>query len=587
MATQRERNNLSRRQNYAREKEKSEWSIYEDQVITRHMETYGHQVWHTSIVPETILYEAGVIHKFNKHRLLRLARKREAAGNPVKFGDYGFDAISKDLDGNFHAIQAKHYTTRKISANDLGTFFLVAMSQIQNKAYLYTSGDIEVNLSHNLANIPDKIEHIQLPFNKPTIQIQIQEKDYTLRDYQKKAITTIVNTEGKRILELPCGMGKTLICAHVLKRLNINKYVCIAPLKASIEQLMERVGAILPGYKSLLVDSNGTTDPEFIKDYLKTNTRVIIYSTFASAENVLSEVLHGDEFLVVDEVHNIVGREKLCEFVNVYENSLLMSATIPEELYDHVDAKKAYEYSMADAIKNGYIADYEVYLPLVVYDKPTDSMKISMGDIPDGLTSDMAAKALFLATGMLRTGSRRCIIYLSSCVECDEFMEVCKRVFEDYHGIDIWCNKIVQDVGAVERKEIIKAFQEDGEQEFKILASVRILDEAIDIPRCDSTFITRVGDYTSDIRTIQRIQRAGRLDPENLNKKNSCFIWASDWSKAVGCLSLLKEHDVEFHKKIKICDASYDRGDDKFYERITVDRTKELQKYVKVSCLTL
>ena len=52
----------------------------------------------------------------------------------------------------------------------------------------------------------------------------------------------------------------------------------------------------------------------------------------------------------------------------------------------------------------------------------------------------------------------------------------------------------------------------------KILCSIRILDESIDLPKCDSIFISNVNENSSDIKMVQRLGRAIRLDRDNPNK---------------------------------------------------------------------
>ena len=47
----RERNNKARREHYDREKEKEEWRMFEDVVVREHYRIYGHEIWHTSMIP--------------------------------------------------------------------------------------------------------------------------------------------------------------------------------------------------------------------------------------------------------------------------------------------------------------------------------------------------------------------------------------------------------------------------------------------------------------------------------------------------------------------------------------------------------
>ena len=591
MSTFRERNNIARKQCYYRDKERSEWLDFEFQVVEFHRKTYGHEVWHTSVIPEDELHNAGVIHDFNKHRLLRIARKREEEGKRLVFSDYGMDFLAKETLENgyavYHAGQAKHYISRKVSGNDLGTFFLVVLSQVPNVPYLYTSGKLEVNLRENIQNMRGKLVHYELPF-KPKIKEEIlEETSLELRPYQIEAIDALMG-EGRKVLEMACGMGKTLIAGHVLQRSRYSKIVCVAPLRVSVENLRSRLSSFVPKHRQLLVDSDvdGTTDVEEIREFVEKDEPFILFTTFKSAKELLGDVLVGDEFLIVDEVHNALNREDLCEFFNVFEDALFMSATIPEELYEMIDADLGYKYTMNDAIKNGFVCDYEVLLPAVVYNKEHEAYEADV-DVPAELTGDLSAKALFLATGMLRTGSRRCIVYMRTCEECDAFIGMFKKIMSEYHAIDqVWAEKIINSVGSAERKGILKEFQGNNAFDLYILASVRILDEAIDIPKCDSEFITFVGEDTSDIRTVQRLSRGCRLDANNPNKKNHLFLWSEDWGKAIGVLGLLNDSDVEFHRKLRVMDGNYDKGSEKEMKERVGTMCEDLRKYVEVKCMT-
>lgn len=566
-----------------------DWQEFEYYCIQRHLELYDtHIAWHQSVIPEDELYKAGFIHDFNKTRLLRLAKQREEKGL-MRYGDYGMDFLAYDEETKlYHAGQSKYYKEKTLTANDLGTFFCV-MRRTRNHGYLYTldTTKLTCDLRDDIANDLEFIKHIKLPdFKSSIVSIEssiINETEYELRPYQIEAINAIKG-EGRKSIEICCGLGKTVIAGHVLKESTYKIVICIAPLRVSVDQLMSRIRPFLPShYKHLLVDSDsgGTTDVDTIKNTLEKEEYLVIYSTFKSAQDILDDLLIGDEdeYLIVDEVHNALNMEL---FVNKFDNVLLMSATIQQELYevfDDVDC--VYKYGIADAIKNGYICDYQVSLPYITDDK---NEEISVNN----LDKEMDAKVEFLVTGMLKTGSRRCIVYLRNCAECEPFMDKLQKHFLDFHGIDrVWYDKIDNGVSSSERKRILKDFQNDKSYDFYIITSVRILDEAIDIPKCDSEFITCVGDSTSDIRTVQRLQRGGRLDKDNITKKNNLFIWCEDWSNAINALSLLKESDIDFHKKIRIMNGIYDDGSNKEKEKLVDEKTMELQKYMMVKCLSI
>jgi len=652
---------------------------FERYCVQHHRAKYGHTVWHASVIPEAELFAAGVFHNYNARRMqrnanLRAARKRRGITSP--YVDDGIDFLVKKTDDDpsksaaYYPGQAKNYTKKSVCANDLAGFYR-NMIKMRAPGYLYTTTRQEINLREDLMQYPDMYTHEQLDFEETTAALtqatsHSDETTYGLRGYQKEAVSAILERLGqdeqtKMILHVGCGLGKTLIAGSVLAEIKNDRkphiYVCIAPLRVSVANLKDRLAPFfaataesssVPQFRTLLVDSDsgGTTDPVHIGNVLKTREPIVIFATYESFFGLLTEEFaeyfaDEDAFLLVDEMHNLTKAQ--CRVVNEYQTSLLMSATVPEQLKEILDATEVYKYTMADGIKNGFLCDYEVYLPLVKRAPtptatPTDSEAATPTTLagsaqPDGEeedasddyasdgeddaydadndandadddgrertaadvefpagfpTDDVTAKALFLCTGMLQTGSRRCIVYLRSTDECVLFTSMFKRVCEEYQGLRPWIAQMDHTVGAFRRSEMLRAFQADSEEhDLFVITSVRILDEAVDIPRCDSEFITYVGDRASDIRTVQRLQRGGRLDPKNPSKRNSLFMWTEEWSHAVNSLTLMRQEDPMFHKKLRTLSANYDRLGEPSVQRELRVHAKELQVYVEVRCITL
>ena len=580
------------------------WRDYELFAIVRHQQKYNHVVWHTDVIPEEELIAAGYIHDSNRHRLIRIARRREAEGKDIKFTDYGMDFLARTEDNVYHAGQMKYYTSRKVTAADVGSFYTIVYNRLKTTGYLYTHGNLEINLKESIQNSDGMLVHHKLPFIIDEQPEQTTECDCELRTYQSEAVAailkrpteasetssvdeydSIIDCANRKILHLFTGGGKTLITGHVLKACTYDCIICIAPLRISVDQLKDRISPFLPTYDVLLVDTDGTTDREEIKQKLGNRTKpLIVFSTFKSAEDILADLIedfHDNMFILVDEVHNMLNNEVLCEFANKFTNALLLSATVPEEIYDKINVQLAYEYNIGKAIKDGYCVDYTVYLPLI------EDGKINV-DIPANLTSldvNLCSKALFLANAMLQKGNRRCIAYLRDINECKMFNGALKEVFLQFHGIDIWCESIHSKVSTRRRKQTIVDFQGGEDSSIHIITSVRILDEAIDIPRCDSQFISNIGD--DFIRTAQRLGRGLRLDKSNPSKHNSMFIWCDDWNKALNALTLLKQSDPEFHKKVKVVNNNYDSTTHVRQQTSIRQRSADLTKYVKTKCLSV
>ena len=506
--------------------------------------------------------------------------------------DYGVDFISKDtVNGTYHAGQAKHYTSSRLCAGHCATFINVSVFRFKKTGYLYTSKDcLEPNLKEDIKCSNGLIEHIVHSYIKNDNIQTYDETCYELRNYQVNAISAIVNdnnSHGKSMVQIVTGGGKTLIAAHALKRIQPNHIICFAPLLVSVEQIKERLSLFLPDHKVLLVDSEGTTNVHEIIDFINSNHKFLICTTFKSSLNVMKNVTNIDydnTFLVVDEVHNIVNNIELCDFCNMFKKSLYLSATVPEELSTHLDFEEVYSYGIGKAIEQGYCVDYEIYVPYIVDNKPSVIVPQELNH----LNTTLCNQALFLATGILMQGKRRCIAYMNTIEECDLFMEVIREVFDIYHGIaNIWTEKLSCDVPKMKRKCILNDFESGDDYQIKILCNVRILNEAVDIVRCDSQFVSKVGEYTSDITIAQRLGRGLRLDSKNPSKKNAMFIWCDDWENAVNALTILKEDDYMFHSKLRVLNSDYAQN-----SHINIRKNVEIQlgnfnKFVEVKCLTV
>jgi len=583
----RKRNNEARRSHYQRQKEAQEWERFEYHSLNEHKRLHGHDVWHSKVIPENELFEAGLIHTFNQRRMDRIRLRSESEA--FQYRDYGMDFLAKSPAGTYHACQAKHYTSRKVSANDLGTFLAVLMGQIPNAGYLYTSGPIEINFQECIRNSKGAIVHRELPFRAHRATPPIAEPSLHLRPYQTEAITAAL-APGKNVLDIACGLGKTLILGHVLKARRPNRVICVAPLRISVQNLLDRISVFLPMYRHILVDSDagGTTDADALREALEDQKPVVIYTTFASFKNVVHPIANKSEYLVVDEVHNAVHSDDLCAMINAYADSLSLSATIPEEFYEKVDAKRVYKYNVAEGIRNGYICDYEIVLPYVVTTAEGGThidVKVPT-ELEDAGT--WVDKALFLATGMFLYGSRRCVVYLSSCADCDAFKVAMRAVMERYHGSTLWCEAITHTDSASVRSKMLDAFQNDEAFDKYVIASVRILDEAVDLPKCDSEYITCIGDATSDIRTVQRLLRGSRLDPSNPSKKNHMFMWTDEFCKAVNALSILKETDPTFlGTKVRMIHMDYESANDGAQRLANGKKLGELTRFMESRCMTV
>jgi superfamily II DNA or RNA helicase len=546
-------------------------------------------------IPEDVLFDCGFITDFNKHRLNRKRNNKLKKINSIQ--EYGLDGIAIETIDNekiYHGLQMKLWKN-KLRGHDLGTFYQVLFCRLflkndSAKGYLYHSCKLECNVRDDIKNnkrlIADKITDF---YENICSEENNTNDEKTLRDYQKEAMNNL-NKDWNDIksLTLPCGTGKTFIACKYLENKSYKNIFIFSPLRMHAKQFLKEIKLHLPEYNSLLADSDsdGSLDINDIKKIL--NKKTIISTTFKSAKDTIS-LLFDDKMdmknsiLIVDEAHNLINNNELNDIIKKFNKVLLMTATPPSIMNEKFDSENIYKYSMCDAIKNKYVCDYNIYLPLIIdeeiaIDKPAELNK---------LDNDLCKKGLFIVNGMLKTGSKRCIVYLSSIEECSLFNKIIKKIIKKYHFLPCWTGEISSNIGSKQRQQTLIDFQKDEERidTIKFLSSVRILDEGIDIIKCDSVFITKIGDYTSDIKTVQRICRANRLDKNNKNKVASCFLWCDDLNKSISALQLLKENDIDFIKKIHIINCNYDKQNEE--KEVIKEKNKKLVEFINIKCMSL
>ena len=465
-------------------------------------------------------------------------------------------------DNKYKLIQCKNYDKGYIGIESLAGFnaMMLAYEHLEGIVY-YTS-----KLTSNYLSLkPNKrVELIKKTFtetNNLKSKKIIKHTDYVLipRDYQLEAVEKLKG-KTRTILQLPCGMGKTLVSMILSKE--FKKVIVLSNLKAHSEQNQIRFNDYLKSYADLLVESNdGTRDKEEIKQFINDNEKAMIFSTYKSLDVLIDILVNipdneiNNYYVVIDEFHNI-------SYTDVYENIespmykllhsklkiLFMSATprlfgkldvsrntnnleseVTNEEANEIDVETDpsifgsidYKYEMAKAIENKYITDYNIYVPSLVKKATEDIDKIYTEMKLKDFNKEISVKARFILKGCLEKGSKKCIIYCKSHQEANEMNKIIASMANDYFAVSNCVDTILSVDNAKQRKDKMKQFIDCNGYAF--ICSVDILNECIDIPECDSIFIT----YTSQshIRNIQRLCRANRLNRKNPYKVASIFLW--------------------------------------------------------------
>ncbi len=458
------------------------------------------------------------------------------------------------------------------------------------------------NIKYNRVSIEeDKYELYNLDKDLNIDNIEINENNSILEPFQYQ-IDAYEALKGKHrtVLQMACGTGKTLVSILLAKDYKQN--IIISPLKAYCEQNMERFTSQMPEeYKMLIIDGdNDGRNIHKIIEFIKNNEKICLFVTYKSIDiinKLISYVddnndikLLNDYFVIIDEFHNISYQDvyelydisdesyeenisdneedesdkeddfkeiKQTQMYNLLHSDsriMFMSAT-PKLFGDNLDSPDDIEidndifgnidyiYSMSSAIEEGRICDYKIFVPTLHIPKETGiDLLYNEANLKD-YDKELVIKARYVIKGMMEMGSRKCIIYLQSQNECREMTNIIKEQCKNYFAISNNCNYIISSDLKKDRKDKLKSFINfDG---YSFLCSVDILNECIDIPKCDSIFIAYPS--KSKIRNIQRLCRANRKDKENPNKIANIFLWCDDYKNdLVDFISHIKEYDSKF-----------------------------------------
>jgi len=562
---------------------------YEFQVCEFHREENDETVWHWKHIPEEQLFAAGFITDYNRVRLMRRERM-ENGENIVR--EYGFDGISQDKEGNYHGIQAKCWNPKMyLNAHDLGTFFCALFTRLVVKnpksiGYLYHTCRLQTEVKESFIHTPN-LCNVHLPYINTNEEPEntIEETKLELYQPQKEAIKELKKDwSGVGLISMPCALGKTVLLGNYLSYCNPKHTIILSPLRVLTKQMLERIHPFLKKKKPLLVDSDegGTTDELEVLEIMKNND-CLISITYDSFKNIFLTNYIENCLIVVDEAHNLLSNMEIMDYLNEYvEKTLLLTATPSKTMMEYMDCKIIYDYPMSEAIANKYVCDYLVNIP--VLNLQEDKVDINVPTELGHLDYDLTIKSLFLISGMLETGCRKCIVYCGNIEECIAFNEIFMEIVSEYHGIDCWVDSITAQTTFGRREKILRKFQ-DNESRLSILSSVRILNEGINIVKCDSVFITKVNE--NEIVAVQRMCRANRLDKTNPMKKAQCFIWADDLNKTVGMLQFLRQNDeTGFFNKIVSRNGNYDdKGEQEEIDKVQ-NYTKTIREYIEVKSVS-
>lgn len=547
---------------------------YEVQIRDHIINNIGDVAYLWQDVPELVLIKYGFINNHNDARLNRISGK-----NPLR--DNGIDIIQIDNNGNCYAVQCKNgYGKNGVCLEDLGGFSTQVLARDHINGIVYYSE----KLNKNIQDLPQtkRVQYIHYPYINSInniIQRQPRNKfvvDKTKLVYQKQAEQLAIQhfkNNNRGILWGVCGIGKTYISYLISE--HYDQIIIISPLRQFARQNLDKYIEYGTNKNHLLISSDGERDINNTVQFINNNKKFILSATYDSVD-VIHKIINftKNPLIIVDEFHGITKNNMTNKDDHFYKilhgdhKMLFMSATPRiyelenEEYDDKIFGKIIFKMSFGEAIAKKYITDYKIWIPSITETDAQLNKELSIYKINETIKS----KCIYLFSCLLNNNSKKCIIY---CTDSDEIYLMKKALtkLNEFYRLKLHINQITCDNTAKERKQILGFFAKSSRIE--LLLSINILTECIDIPSCDSIYITYPSQ--SKIRTIQRMCRCLRTDPNNKLKIGNIYMWCDKYESMLVTLSGLKEYDELFRNKIDININNFS-GKTKLSKTHTIDK---------------
>ncbi|AWB28518.1 DEAD/DEAH box helicase family protein [Halococcoides cellulosivorans] len=404
------------------------------------------------------------------------------------------------------------------------------------------------------------------------------------RDYQQEAIQNWMGAEGRGILRMATGTGKTvtaLLAASSVAEMTDGPLLLVVAVP--YQHLVDQWAADIREFgvnPVLAYESRRNWQPQLERELLEQNsgnrnaTVMVTTHRTLSGQSPQQTILRAQapSMLIGDEVHHMGAPQTQKALMDEFDLRLGLSAT-PERWYDDegTDALDDYfngtifDYGLDRAIETGILCEY-YYIPHIV-ELGDDEMEVYMrltrkigrlmakadGDSPSMVLEGNEAlqQALFSRARLIGTAQQKLDVLVDlfdrqathshSLVYCsdgttgvDEDGE--RHVDATTHRLrqetDLNIERFTAREDQAERERLLSAFEKG---EIEVLTSIRCLDEGVDVPATRTAYLLA---STSNPR--QYVQRRGRILRRHADKDFAVihdFVTVPDTSRHPKILS--------------------------------------------------
>lgn len=327
--------------------------------------------------------------------------------------------------------------------------------------------------------------------------------------------------------------GKTHVGVWAATELGVDRVLVLVPSLALVAQTAE-IWASDPAWAGAArlavcsdtgeLDLAATTDPEVVRDFVDSTGRAVVFGTYQSSA-VLVDARAPFDLTIADEAHHLAGEADKA-FAAVLrgeiptDRTLFMTAT-PRRYTAHRESDigvigmdnaaafgpRVFDFTLADAIAAGVVADYRVVVAAVerdVFDL------VAADPALHGIDAHLLAGAIAVVRTMGQFRLTSCVSFHTRVDRARTFAQLVGHV-ADLLGVDRppgpgWSGWVHGDCSVRIRRRLLNRLVDD--HTWGVIANAKALGEGIDLPSLDAIAI--VDPKNSEVDVLQAAGRALR-----------------------------------------------------------------------------
>lgn len=364
-----------------------------------------------------------------------------------------------------------------------------------------------------------------------------------LRAWQKEALSIWAQADGRGIVEVVTGGGKTRFALAAATTWMEGQHgdwavLIIVPTSALQDQW----------YVNLTNDLGVSREQISVWPEERDSSRrfhlMVVNTARRGAERIVSA--HSTTLLIADECHRYASLENSAALEQEYSSTLGLTATADREYDDGLErvlipqlGPIIYRYSLAQARRDGVVSDFALTNVQVwfsdeerrKFDRLSRSLSIALGQDDTEAAKNIAMRRAAVSKGAMSrvTGTvrlmedlrgRKTIIFHEDIKTANSIAQLLQR---REHRAVVFHSQVSRDM----RRDNLRQFKSS---QADVLVCCRALDEGIDVPEAECAIIAA---STSSQR--QRVQRLGRVlrlhDGKELAQVYSFYVTETEQKK--------------------------------------------------------